>query len=395
MSDNKKYYWLKLKTDFFNQKEIKKLRSIAGGDTYTIIYLKMQLLSLADECNILYGETEDSIAEQLSYQIDETEENIAITMAFLKKHNLIELSKYNDVSMIETKELVGRETQGASRVRRHREKKNTTKEKSIHKKMPKDNNIRQIQYRAKQKCKEIQHIPYIEDYQNNKRYNGNYYLVFKRDEMKCRLCSSIEKLCIHHIDGYNENKHENNEKNKMVTLCRSCHIGQHKRNETIPNNILESIDYYDSYADSNELCNSSVTIGNTEKEKEKEKELELEKELEKELKTSCRVSHNDAKEISLKNDIAKEVIDYLNMKINKNFKHTTKAYRSHINARLSEGCTVSDFISVIDTKVSEWQNDATMAKFIRPETLFGAKFESYLNQLVIIPKSKIDEIFDD
>ena len=44
----KRYFWLKLKEDFFRQKEIKKLRKIAGGDTFTIIYLKLQLLSLQD-----------------------------------------------------------------------------------------------------------------------------------------------------------------------------------------------------------------------------------------------------------------------------------------------------------------------------------------------------------
>lgn len=46
---SKRYYWLKLKNDFFNQREIKKLRRIAGGDTFTIIYLKIQLLSIQSE----------------------------------------------------------------------------------------------------------------------------------------------------------------------------------------------------------------------------------------------------------------------------------------------------------------------------------------------------------
>ena len=45
----KKYFWLKLKDNFFKQKSIKKLRKMAGGDTFTIIYLKMQLLSLTNE----------------------------------------------------------------------------------------------------------------------------------------------------------------------------------------------------------------------------------------------------------------------------------------------------------------------------------------------------------
>ena len=46
--DTKKYYWLKLYSDFFTSKRIKKLRKLAGGETYTIIYLKMQLLALGN-----------------------------------------------------------------------------------------------------------------------------------------------------------------------------------------------------------------------------------------------------------------------------------------------------------------------------------------------------------
>ena len=61
----KRYYWLKLKEDFFDQKEIKKLRRIAGGDTYTIIYLKMLLLSIKNGGKIMYEAVEDSLAEEL------------------------------------------------------------------------------------------------------------------------------------------------------------------------------------------------------------------------------------------------------------------------------------------------------------------------------------------
>ena len=60
---SKKYYWFKLKEDFFRQKEIKKLRKIAGGDTYTIIYLKMQLLSLQNAGILKYSAIEDNIPQ--------------------------------------------------------------------------------------------------------------------------------------------------------------------------------------------------------------------------------------------------------------------------------------------------------------------------------------------
>lgn len=74
-----------------------------------------------------------------------------------------------------------------------------------------------------------------------------------------------------------------------------------------------------------------------------------------------------------------EVIDYLNQKTGKNFKHTSKVTQRHIRARLAEGFTVSDFKQVIDNKCNDWLRDQKMKEYLRPETLFGTKFESYLN----------------
>ena len=65
----KKYYWLKLKNDFFRQKEIKKLRQIAGGDTYVIIYLKMQLLSLQNNGRLFFEGYEDTFANELALEL--------------------------------------------------------------------------------------------------------------------------------------------------------------------------------------------------------------------------------------------------------------------------------------------------------------------------------------
>ena len=74
-----------------------------------------------------------------------------------------------------------------------------------------------------------------------------------------------------------------------------------------------------------------------------------------------------------------EVVQYLNQKTGKNFKHTSKVTQRHIRARLAEGFTVSDFKQVIDKKCSDWLRDQKMKEYLRPETLFGTKFESYLN----------------
>lgn len=74
-----------------------------------------------------------------------------------------------------------------------------------------------------------------------------------------------------------------------------------------------------------------------------------------------------------------EIIDYLNKKLGSTYRATTKATQQHINARLAEGFTVEDFKRVIDNQCAKWKSDAKMAQYLRPATLFGAKFESYLN----------------
>lgn len=81
----KKYYWLKLRNDWFGDKRIKKLRSIAGGDTYTIIYLKMQLLSLKNEGKLFFEGVEDDFVSELALDLDEEVENVKITVSFLMK----------------------------------------------------------------------------------------------------------------------------------------------------------------------------------------------------------------------------------------------------------------------------------------------------------------------
>lgn len=83
------------------------------------------------------------------------------------------------------------------------------------------------------------------------------------------------------------------------------------------------------------------------------------------------------------NEIAREVVEYLNKKTNQKYKATSKATKAKIKARLNECYTLDDFIVVIDKKASEWLNDEKMSKYLRPETLFGSKFENYLNQPVV------------
>lgn len=75
----------------------------------------------------------------------------------------------------------------------------------------------------------------------------------------------------------------------------------------------------------------------------------------------------------------KEIVDYLNEKAGKRYRASSKKIRSLIDARMNEGFMLEDFRAVIDIKCSHWLRDAKMNEYLRPSTLFGTKFEEYLN----------------
>lgn len=123
----KKYYWLKLKEDFFRQPRMKKLRKVAGGDTYTIIYLKMQLLSLENEGMLFFEGIEDDFIEELALTIDEDPDNVRFTVLFLIDQGLMEEVRKDEYALPEAIKAIGSETASASRMRKLREKEKTEK----------------------------------------------------------------------------------------------------------------------------------------------------------------------------------------------------------------------------------------------------------------------------
>lgn len=78
--------------------------------------------------------------------------------------------------------------------------------------------------------------------------------------------------------------------------------------------------------------------------------------------------------------IRKQIIAYLNSKLGTSYKPNASKNKQVINARLNEGYTFDDFKKVIDNKAADWAHDAKMAKYLRPETLFGTKMEGYVNE---------------
>lgn len=93
----------------------------------------------------------------------------------------------------------------------------------------------------------------------------------------------------------------------------------------------------------------------------------------------------DTDDDGLLSEISKKVIKHLNKIAGTNFRYTSKLNRSKINARLNEGYKLDDFIDVINKKHKEWQG-TEFERYLCPETLFGNKFEKYLNQKEIVKK---------
>lgn len=167
--------------------------------------------------------------------------------------------------------------------------------------------------------------------------------------------STFEKLGMIEIDenGYiyliNWEKHQNIDGLEKIREQTRKRVAKHRELKAL--------------SDGNVTCNANVTHSNaTDIDKELDKDKDIEKELDKE--------------------IYREIIQYLNSKTNKSYKHNSKATKRLISARLNEGFTLDDFKKVIDIKVKAWSNDKKMNTYLRPETLFGTKFESYLNEKI-------------
>lgn len=89
----------------------------------------------------------------------------------------------------------------------------------------------------------------------------------------------------------------------------------------------------------------------------------------------------------------KQIIDYLNQKCGTKYRHGSDLNKKCMNARLNEGYKVEDFFEVIDKKYDDWHG-TEREKYLRPETLFGNKFEGYLNQSVVKEKGQTEQMLE-
>ena len=255
MSENKRYYWLKLDESFFEDDTIAWLEEQENGKDYVIFYLKLALKSLKDDGRLIRYVGETLIpydVKALAKLTNTSPDTVAVAMKTFLDIGLVSQLESGEIYLNQIEEMVGSETDVAKRVRKHRAKKA---------------------------------------------------------------------------------------------------LGGGEKKELLQGNTDE-------------------TKSNTEKEKEKEKELEIDKDT-----MSSSDEHDRIPYL--------EIVEYLNEKTNSQYRPTSKKTQALIKARYNDGFNIDDFKIVIDNKTMEWYNDVKMSKFLRPETLFGTKFESYLNQKVV------------
>ena len=124
---SKKLFWIKLKKDFFDDPKILKIRSVAGGDTYTCIYLKLLLKSLDDDGVIFFDGIEPTIEAEIALKIREQEINVKAAMAIFESLGLLQKGEDDDVRLPEAVSLSGGECDSAKRVRKFRAKQKEAK----------------------------------------------------------------------------------------------------------------------------------------------------------------------------------------------------------------------------------------------------------------------------
>ena len=149
---------------------------------------------------------------------------------------------------------------------------------------------------------------------------------------------------IHLVDDGRSNAHG---------VCAQTHTGYTVKRDTGIRSNVQGV-YVQTYNKNSSINNSSIN--------------------------NSSINNNNIVENSEKYDmkVITEIVDYLNEKAHTNYRSNSKTTMRHINARLKEGYTLSDFKQVIDNRCATWLG-TDMEQYLRPETLFGSKFENYLN----------------
>jgi predicted phage replisome organizer/uncharacterized phage protein (TIGR02220 family) len=339
--------WIKITVDMFDNEKIKLIEAMPDADSILIIWVK--LLTYAGKIN-------SSGYIMLTEKIPMNEEHLATI--FNRPLNTIRYA----IGVFEQFGMVEKEG-GTLRITNW----------DIHQNVEGMQRIRDLNRRRKQRQR-MREMPLPEP--------KKYEQISGMDAI-CSYCGvdnlSLTDFHVDHIVPLDKNG-SNDMSNKTIA-CKSCNST--KSNKDLVDFLNDCLEY------GSRMLNVSLILNNP-------KLMQHVKYIDGKFVTLLsRDSHgtdidkNKSKNKSIDNTLSsdstvypyKEIIEYLNDKSDKQYKHTTKKTQTLIKARFNEGFELGDFKSVIDIKSKEWMN-TEMEKYLRPETLFGTKFESYLNQSV-------------
>ena len=283
MAKTKIYFWLKVDKKFFDNLFIKRLKNMPGGYTMTVIYIRLMLESLEDDCILYYEGYFDSLVQELALKLDVSEDDINMTVAYFTRCGLIQIDDDGHATLSQAKAMVESETNWAK-------------------------------YKRDQR-KNSQNLPKLENVQSKETFSNSCPTEIEKEN---RVNSKSNNLYLDNILSGNPDF-------------------------TFPTWLEEN--------------------ARKDLEKTKHKELWI-------------------------------PIAYLNQVANKRYKFVDKTKRLLL-ARFKEGYTLEDFKQVIDIKTAEWKDSPEFSKYLRPETLFGSKFDGYLNQKPKTIKGKSEDNFPD
>jgi predicted phage replisome organizer len=167
----KRYFWIQIEKDFFRNKEIKFFKKIAGGDTYTVIYLKMLLKSIDNEGKLYFDGFEKTFAEELALDIDEEDKNVEFVVGYLISKGLLVEHNPEEYELTSFKSMVGSESASAARVRRHRAKKKALQSNAEET----ASNLLETERREEERREEKDEEVDVEDIENHNGGNSSFF----------------------------------------------------------------------------------------------------------------------------------------------------------------------------------------------------------------------------
>ena len=283
--------WIKLSTNIFDDETIKLIEQMPEGDAIIVIWFKLLVKAgLTNNNGLVYlKENIPYTEEMLATVFNKPLATIRLALRVFEQFKMIEITNANEI-LIKNWEK-HQNVAGMEQIREYN---------------------RLAKRKQRQKQKELiasrigKNVPNIDNADNKIRFNGNYYDVLNRDGYMCRVCGSEDEIRVHHIDGYRENKPENNEMNKLITLCRSCHASVHSGMINIES-IKNDIGYYECQKNVNDIQGQSNKCHET----DKDKDIDIEEEKENNISLSEDKSSDD---ISKGTSITmKEIKEFVNL----------------------------------------------------------------------------------